>query len=262
MKRLILILLIVFTLFGCVNNVKIEVADDNIESKHDDTPENLFKDLDDLKWFNEIKLSDIVEIKIIKEGAGVELGSGIKRAITTSVDRETIKDIYDRYSSLEVTIATDEEEMITGGMITTVKFTLIDGTVRKITFLNDCYYDEDICYLVSGVPSFKDGSKFDTSYGFVTYSGVGEVTHLSSDACVPFIICDIPMDEIEFIALSAEFEIEETNYQYSLSGDFGTLHFVSNEVFRIQNDIKPTYYKLVGNNLDELIEKYLELSNK
>ena len=217
------------------------------------TPTNYFlRNQAGCEWMNEISAEDITEIKIISEAVGV--APGALKTITSSKDKAAITTVFDQYYWLDTSPIPQEEGQIDGGGAVTVKFILNNGTEKVLYFNNGNYLDTHGNYFeLLYTPKFSKETAFRSYFGFVNYQEMGVVWEYD-DSCEPYDICEIPVDEFEFeYDVDVAFgEIEPYNMEVGTS--FGTLIFLTPDVFFI----KGVCCMLVGADLDELISEYTE----
>lgn len=246
MKRIITCLLLLFSIFVLVG----------CKDSPEDIPENLLRSKEGSRWINDIDRDMILEIKIIKEPQGVDPAYSNPREIMASSDKDVISYVFNAYYSLEVEAVNSGEEQNTGGQRTIVEFCLNDGSVKELIFINRDYYDGHNCYRVKNIPSFPEGTNYHIYFEFGSISGIGEVSYSDNNSCVPLIVCDIPVEELKFVLFFDYVPSESSRILYTVGGDFGTLFFIENDVFFKFRDEIRLYYRLVGKNLEELIDEY------
>ena len=222
-------------------------------------PENHFlRNLSGCEWLCEVSNDDIVEIKIIDEAVGV--APGTFKYIRTTRDPDVISKIFEKYYWLDTTPISAEEGQIDGGGAITVRFTLIDGTVKELFFNNGNYLADNGYYFeLSYTPNFEDSDNFVKSYGFITYQGQGTVKDAEGN-----IICSILLDELEFVEMVDDIEIGDNPVTHYADTEFGKLYFLSEVYFYVEGIVEgdpwigvtPRYFQLYGKNLDELITEY------
>ena len=182
---------------------------------------------------------------------------GNLKNISSSTDEAVIARIFEEYYQLDTRPISKMEGQIDGGGGVTVKFILKDGTVKELYINNGNYREPDDNYFeLLSTPKFKDTDNATKAYGFITYLGTGTVYDVENT-----LVCEIPMDELEFVAFEDDLPAVDTGYYYTVETEFGTLYFdYSNDLFYLQfeegegNYIE--FYQLVGKNLDELIAEY------
>ena len=206
------------------------------------------------KWLNEITAEDIAEIKIISGAVGVAPGN--LNNVSSSTDEAVIARIFEEYYWLDTAPISKMEGQIDGGGGVTVKFILKDGTAKELYINNGNYLDTNGDYFeLLSTPKFKDTDNKAKAYRFITYLGTGTVYDKDNNA-----VCEIPMDELEFVAFDGDLPAVITGYYYTVDTEFGTLRFTYNsEIFFVRFDGEDNYtesYQLVGKNLDELIAEY------
>ena len=124
------------------------------------------------------------------------------------------------------------------------------GVEKQIYINNGHFWDNDgNSFTLLYIPKFEETDNTTKSYGFITYTdrGIvydGEVT-----------VCEISVNELEFVEVVDDIELDGRDIYYCVDTQFGILNFVSEEYFYIERDEK-TFYQLVGKNLDELIAEY------
>lgn len=213
------------------------------------TPTNHFlRDQAGCEWLYDISANDISKIKIISEYVGVEPGSF--KYISTSTDKKVIERIFEAYYLLDTFPIPKENGLICGGGAYTIKFILKDGSEKIIYLNNGNYLDSNGNYFeLLYIPKFSDSDEQFNCFGFITYQGTGIVRDGDNNQ-----ICEVLMDEFEFIALNEDISMQPTNYRYTVETEFGKLAFIQNDLFYMVYEHNRTYYKLVGKNLDEMID--------
>ena len=206
------------------------------------------------EWLNEISAENIAEIKIIGEAVGVAPGN-IKN-ISSSTDESVITRIFEEYYLLDTAPISKMEGQIDGGSGVTVKFILKNGAIKELYINNGNYRDTNGNYFeLNNTPQFNDTDSKTKAYGFITYLGTGTVYDKDNN-----LVCEISIDELEFIAFDGDLPAVITGYYYTVDTEFGTLWFTYNsEIFFVRFDGEDNYtesYQLVGKNLDELIAEY------
>ena len=246
---------------GCVNNDIAELhLDGDGDEKCDicgyvmqEPPTNYFlRNQAGCEWLNEITAEDIAEIKIISGAVGVAPGS--LKNIERSTDEAVIARIFEDYYWLDTAPISKTEGQIDGGGAVTAKFILKNGLEKTLYINNGNYCDANGNYFeLLKTPQFKVDDNALKAYGFITYIGTGTVYDKDNNP-----VCEIPMNELEFVAFDDDLPDEVTGYYYMVETEFGTLWFdYSNELFYLRysegaNDYIE-FYRLVGKNLDELI---------
>ncbi len=217
------------------------------------------------EWLNEINAEGIAEIKMIDEAVGV--APGTPKNISSSTDEAVIAKIFEEYYWLDTAPISKTDGQIYGGSGITVKFVLKDGTEKKLYINNGNYLDTNGDYFeLLYVPKFEEGDSATKAYGFSTYIGTGTV-YDDNNNC----ICEIPIDELEFIITGYDFEMFANGYDYCINTEFGKLYLVKFEIIAseggAQELVRVDYYfimegdtefcyRLVGKNLDDLIREY------
>ena len=207
------------------------------------------------EWLNELTAEDIAEIKIIGEAVGVAPGN--LKNVSSSTDEAVIARIFEEYYQLDTRPITKMEGQIDGGGGVTVKFILKDGTVKELYINNGNYLDTNGDYFeLLYTPKFKDTDYARKVSAFINYIGTGTVYDKDNNP-----ICEIPIDELEFVESDGCVDAMVTGYYYTVETEFGTLYFdYSNDLFYLQFEEGEVdyieYYQLVGENLDELITEY------
>ncbi len=230
------------------------------------TPTNYFlRNQAGCEWLNEITAEDIAEIKIISEAVGV--APGTPKNISSSTDETVIARIFEEYYWLDTTPISKMEGQIAGGGGVTVKFILKDGTAKYLFINNGNYCDTNGNYFdLLDTPNFDGGDNVTKAYGFITYIGTGTVYDGNNNS-----ICEIPIDELEFIITGYDFGLFANGYDYYINTEFAKLYFVKFEIFASEDGgdelVRVDYYfiaendtefcyRLIGKNLDELIAEY------
>ena len=207
------------------------------------------------EWLNEITTEDIAEIKIISGAVGVAPGN--LNNISSSTDEAVIARIFEEYYWLDTAPISKMEGQIDGGGGITVEFILNNGTVKYLFINNGNYLDSNGNYFeLLFTPQFNGTDNATKAYGFITYLGTGTVYDKDNNP-----VCEIPIDELEFIEFDGCVDAVVTGYYYTVETEFGTLYFdYSNDLFYLQFEKGEVdyieYYQLVGKNLDELIAEY------
>lgn len=220
------------------------------------TPTNHFlRNQAGCEWLNEITAESIAKIKIISGAEGVAPGS--PNFISSSTDEAVIARIFEAYYWLDTTPISKAEGQIYGGGGVTVKFILKDGTIKVLYINNGNYCDANGDYFaLLNTPGFNDDDNVTKAHGYITYIGTGTVYDKENNP-----VCEIPIDELEFVESDGCVDAVVTGYYYTLETEFGTLCFdYSNDLYYMQfgydDDEYRKYYQLVGKNLDELIAEY------
>ena len=214
------------------------------------TPTNHFlRNQAGCEWLNEITAEDIAEIKIISGAVGVAPGN--LNNVSSSTDEAVIARIFEEYYWLDTAPISKMEGQIDGGGGVTVKFILKDGTAKELYINNGNYLDSNGNYFeLLFTPKIKDTDNATKAYGFITYLGTGTVYDKDNNS-----VCEIPMDELEFVGVDAEIDLADNPVKYIVEAEFGNLYFLSGEYFYIESN-DAVYYRLIGKNLDELIAEY------
>ena len=216
------------------------------------TPTNCFlRNQAGAEWLNEITADDILEVKIISEAVGV--APGAFKDISKSVDEAVIARIFEDYYWLDISPISREEGEIDGGGCVTVTFTLKDGSDKEL-FINNGNYRDTIgnYFELLYTPKFKDGENFTSRCGFISYRKNGVLYTADSINTEPFVVCEIPIDELEFLAVVDDIYLAGNTVRYIFETEFGNLCFVSEEYFYMEGD-SSVYYQLLEKNLDEFI---------
>ena len=202
-------------------------------------------------WLSEINAEDVAEIKTTFEYVGVAPG-GLKD-VSRTTDKSVIADMVDKYASISMESVTREETCVDGGSAFAIEFMLADGTVKKLNFNNGFYtYSADgdeIYFELNSVPTLFGYDGVAESYGFVTYDNIGKVYAGGS------LLCEIPLNELEFVALP-DVEFGDSSWElYYIETEFGGLSFYSDTVFYIYYTSYGVtdYYQLVGKTIENLI---------
>ena len=220
------------------------------------TPTNHFlRNQAGCEWLNEITAEDIAKIKIISGAVGVAPGN--LNNVSSSTDEAVIARIFEEYYWLDTAPISKMEGQIDGGGGVTVEFILNNGTAKELYINNGNYLDTNGDYFeLLFTPKFKDTDNATKAYGFITYVGTGTVYDKDNNA-----VCEIPIDELEFVEFDGCVDAMVTGYYYTVETEFGTLYFdYSNDLFYLKFEEGEVdyieYYQLVGKNLDELIAEY------
>ena len=218
-----------------------------------------FSSLSGVEWIDGISAADVAEIRMISEASGVAPGS--YRYIEVSENASTVERILEEYSDTYAVPYTDEYPFVPGGSVFTVEIVLNDGTKLSYSLNDEIYTDNGgKYYTVYNIPTFHYVPEYTSRYGFITYNGYGAVMADGDDGELCY-VCDIPMDELEFVVLDYSLPTGVTDYSRIVKAEFGELMFIENDIFYIKGELTGNYYRLVGKNLDELIaeataEKY------
>lgn len=204
-------------------------------------------------WLAELVPDDIAEVKTTSEGVGVPPGS--LKTTRSSTDKSIISRLLESYKCLEMTSITREEAEIDGGSALVLEFVLNDGTVKALSLNNGNYayhgishHDSPLYYFkLNSVPTLDYGENVTESYSFVTYEGTGTV--YSGDTAV----CKIQVDELEFVELKEKIGLP-SRVMYEVETEFGNLVFQTTDIFYVEGN-DGTYYRLVGESLEQLIDK-------
>ena len=228
------------------------------------TPTNHFlRDQAGCEWLNDITAEDIAEIKIISEAVGV--APGTPKNILSSTDENVIARIFEEYYWLDTTPISKSNGEIDGGGAITVKFILKDETEKELYINNGNYRDPgDDYFELLYTPNFNDTDSATKTYGFVTYVGTGTVYDGNNNS-----VCEIPVDELEYVIAGYDFWMFDGGYEYYvIDTEFGKLYFAKVDIFASEGGEHELvrvdyyfmyeydtefYYRLVGKNLDELI---------
>ena len=226
----------------------------------------LLRNLDGAEWLNEVSAEDVSEIKIIKEYVGVAPGS--LKEISSTTNPTVISRIFEEYYWLETYPISDEQGMIAGGQAVTLKLLLESGEEKTLYFNNGNYLNTGGGYFeLSYIPRFIDGENYVArALGFVTYLGSGEVYDAEGK-----LLCEIPMDELEFISVDESYLPSGYGVAYTVESELGSLRFIEGEILAGEggedyiviheyyfsiDGVPSEYYMLVGKGLDELIAEY------
>ena len=210
------------------------------------------------EWLNELSVCDIAEIKIISEAVGVTPGN--LKNISSSTDEAVIARIFEEYYCLDTRPIFKTDGQIGGGSCVTVKFILKDGTAKELYINNGNYLDTNGDYFkLLYTPGFKDTDSATNAYGFTDgsfpYPVTGTVYDKDNDP-----VCEIPMDEFEFVVFDGDLPAVITGYFYTVKTAFGTLRFnYRSDLFYVDlygEECNIDCYQLIGKNLDELIAQY------
>ncbi len=216
------------------------------------TPTNYFlRNRAGCEWLNEITADDIAEVKIISAAIGV--APGAFKDISKSVDKAVIARIFEDFYWLDTSPISRGEGEIDGGGAVTVTFTLKDGSKKELFFNNGNYRDTNGDYFdLLYTPKFKEGENFTSRCGFISYRKNGVLYTADSINTEPFVVCEIPIDELEFLAVVDDIYLAGNPVRYIFEMGFGNLYFVSEEYFYMKGD-SSVYYQLLGKTLDEFI---------
>lgn len=213
-------------------------------------------------WLLELEAEDIAEIKTTFEYVGIAPGS--LKDISRTTDKTVIKELLENFAYTSMTYAGDDAAYPDGGSAFTIEFTLTDGTVKKL-FFNNCLYEyasdqpdglELRYFVLDSIPTLEGHDNVTQSRGFISYVGMGTVYDKDDNP-----VCEIPIDELEFVEFDGNVDAVVTGYYYTVETEFGTVWFdYSNDLFYLSfaygEDDYREYYRLVGKNLDQLIAEY------
>ena len=219
-------------------------------------PDQPLRSLAGCEWLAELYLEEIAEIKMISEEGMV--ASGCFKYISRSDNVHSIAHLHEDLIAITVTQVSEEKTQVCDGGTVTVFFTLKDGTVHRILLNNGQFYQDahGNHFEISHLPAFRDGDEHINCYAFESVSGVGRILDLPIDSCEWEELCQFPLEELEFIQKPDDLALPDVIRDEYIITDFGTLHFVDAEYFYIAEREGNAYYRLVGKNLDELIEEY------
>lgn len=206
-------------------------------------------------WISQLNAENVTEIKTTFEYVGVAPGS--LKDISRTVDKSVIADVIEKYRQLPMMSVPAEDTYILGGSAFSIEFILSDGTVKKLFFNNGHYiygFNQEtlsaLCYFRLDAPTLEGYDNVEKSNGFITYREPCYVWR-KDGSCEPCRVCKIDVGAFEFIEIEAP--TDPTRSDLLVDTDFGTLTFVDNSVFYIL-EYGNKYYRLVGKNLDEMIE--------
>jgi hypothetical protein len=213
--------------------------------------EYAFSSLTGVEWIDDIPADEVAEIRMISEASGTAPGS--YRYIESSDIASTVARILEEYADTYAVPYTGEHPFVPGGSVFTVELILKDGGKLSYSLNDGIYIDtEGKYYTVYNIPTFHDVPEYSSRYGFITYTGYGAVMADGDDGEL-YYVCDIPMDELEFVVLDYDLTTGVTDYSRVVKTEFGELMFIENDIFYIKGELTGNYYRLVGKNLDELI---------
>lgn len=211
-------------------------------------------------WLHEIAAEEIAQIEIIRKAVGA--APGTLKSIARSCDKQTIAQTFADYWQMTVTPVTAQEKPSDTIALVTVTFTLNDGTEYKLSVAGGYFYDTNgHIWKLRYIPTFREGTVYTKCFGFIASQETAEIWYLDpySAAYPDYSVCQIPIDEIEFIVVDSYVPPEGGFEGYSIKTEFGDLGFESWDIFHIPGDYthgRPTIYKLIGLNLYELIDRY------
>lgn len=203
-------------------------------------------------WIRDITAEDISKIKIISQDGMV--AAGCLKYISSSVNKDTIARMFESYYWLNMKPVDEEDTIVCDGGLVTVCFIMNDGSVKKITFNNGEFFtDADQNHFeLFNLPVFTDTDKYRNYYAFETDTGRGVVKRVADENNFE-LICEIPMDEIEF-EYDVDLDLPDLEpYDIIVETDFGDLKFIAPDIFFTPDGVTCV---LVGMNLDELIIEY------
>lgn len=213
-----------------------------------------------VEWLQEITSEEIAEIEIIREAVGA--APGTLKSIARSSDKRTIAQTFEDYLQMTVTSVTAQDKPSDTIDLVTVTFILKDGTEKRLPIAGGHYYDGDgNIWKLRYIPTFREGTAYTKCFGFITSQEAGELWYRDpySASYPDYDVCQIPINELEFIIVDSYVTPEGGFEDYILKTEFGDLEFQSWDIFHIPGDYTngvPTNYQLVGTNLFELIEQY------
>ena len=205
-------------------------------------PRVLLRDCLGCEWISELSAEEIAEIRITRGYLGVEPGR--TKTIQSTTEQAVIARIVEECYSIE-TVPIFKDGMVIGGWGYNVRFVMKDGSYKTLYANNGRYIDENwMCFRLLTGPYFKETDAYTSSYSFNTYRDTGAIYSPEG------LICEIDVDELEFIETEYPATIVEEN-RYIDAG-FGKLIFVTTDIFYREGK-ENIYYQLVGKNLDEMI---------
>ena len=138
---------------------------------------------------------------------------------------------------------------IDGGLVTTVTFTLKNGSTKSININNGNYRDKGGSYFdLSYVPKFNGSEEVTSTIKFTTFDGIVDI--YSGEETVG----NLPLSELEFVELDAG-EAPPKTEKYTVKADVGVLIFTSDEIFYVKG-ADGVYYKLVNQSINDYIPIY------
>ena len=203
------------------------------------------------QWLCEITAEDIAEIKMISGGGG-PLPLISFTDISLSTNKAVISSIFEEYYWLDSKPVPEENTQIADGGYVVVQFILNNGETKKLNFINgDFYHDGNGNYFeLVRLPVFREGTNFVELNGFEEWQKDCQA-HLIDETFV----CDIPVSVLEFIELTDDIYLGDTDPTRYIEMNGERLHFIYDSYFYIGDD-RSVYYELVGKNLDQLIAEY------
>lgn len=196
------------------------------------------------EWMDEVKISEIAEVKTITEYLGVEPGS--LKEITSTSDPLGINEVLVACRTIELRPITEEEAQIDGGVSFTVKLILKSGDVRSVTLNNWNYGDgKGNYYTLDSLPEIPSHIDPEHSYSVVTLKGDHDV-YDSDDTAIGVIK---ELGDVEFRDFVGDSSAMR-DYQSYVSTEFGKIYICSETVFRfVDVDMgEEVYYELTGEN--------------
>lgn len=199
-------------------------------------------------WLNDITVEDIVQVKIVQGGNGVEPGT-LKNGLSTK-DFEEIKRVFDECYSAKMK-RRGNNAIAPGGSSEVICFVLKDGSVKTLAFINKIFRaGENAYYEMLSIPTLAENEKTLKYYGFVSYS----------DFCAVYendtLIGELLIKDLEFTIIE-NYEIPENGLGITIvNTGFGTLEFISPDVFIINKNTygNLTVCKLIDTTIYELIQ--------
>ena len=203
------------------------------------------------EWLLEINAEDITEIKMISGGGG-PLPPVSFTYISSSENEAIISNIFEEYYWLDSKPVSEEDTQIADGGYFVVQFILNSGEVKQLYFINgEFYHDGNGNYFeLVRLPVFRDGTNFVSHYGFEIWEKNCQVYLIDET-----FVCEIPVSEFEFVELTDDIYLGETDPDRYIEINGEKLYFIKDSYFYIGDD-RSIYYELVSNSLDELIMKY------
>lgn len=186
------------------------------------------------EWLNEIKVDDIIEIKIISESIGV--APGTFKNITTSTNKTVISKIFEKWYWLDT--APIIEGQTPGGNATSINFIFDDGIVKEICINNGKYIDTNGNYFeLLYIPKFDENDEYESRYSFITYQDTFELYTIDGVKLGEY----SGLSEYEFVEYS--YDKTETNEDLGyLETEFGRIYIHSDDVFYIKEENVDKYF--------------------
>ena len=192
-------------------------------------------------WLNTIDSSKIVQIKTRYAPDGVALGTLADILVTTN--DETIDQFLTACQSIYLIPVSGTDAIAPPGSAeTTITFSLKNRQEYTLSFTGQLYYNGDLTYCLSGLPSLKNGQEVVLRHSFISY---GENAILYRNGAL--IDQTFGVDELEFVLCDApDGEPTYSGLFYAIETSFGRLCFVTPSMFYRTTEDTPRWYELCG----------------